>query len=460
MTSSEVFRPRGPRNPEDDAIFRARRRESRLRQEVLVRVSICVLILAYNEILGTTAGAGPNAVIRTTTLLGLALNGPYYLAARTGRWSRIQAHGRMLVDVTLLTVGLFAAGGLAAAPYVSVYAIVPVYAGIVLSTAACIAATLAATAGYLAIALLQQAGWLPVTARPASNAWEVAAFNLLVLNVVGGLTATLCEAYRRSRRRLAVLYQDLERAYDETSRLNSEMQRTARLHVLGEVVAGVTHEIGNALQGALLPIDLVRAKVSEAVPGVLRHLDQIEYGCTTAIRIVRNVLQTARQSSEETVPVSLADVARRTIELKGYDIRRDGIAIQLDFPHEFPQIMGPPLRLQQVFLNLVTNAQHALRDGSRTRTIEIVGSTDFDRAIVEVRDTGPGIPPEILPRLFEPFYTTKVQGTGLGLAISVDIIRGLGGELTARNRPEGGAIFRMSLPVAPPAAAVVDERKT
>jgi C4-dicarboxylate-specific signal transduction histidine kinase len=282
----------------------------------------------------------------------------------------------------------------------------------------------------------------------------IAIFNLLVVNVVGALTALLARAYRQNRLRLAVLYEDLERAYDEAARLNAEIQRGARLLVLGEVVTGVAHEIGNALQSALLPIELVRRKVSSVVPDVLRHLDQIEYGCTTAVGIVRNVLQTARQSANEHLPVSLAEMARRTLELKSYSLRRDGIAVRLDFPPDFPAVVGPPFRLQQVLLNLISNAQDALVSGTRTRSIAIVGTTDGDRAIVEVRDTGPGIPADALPRLFEPFYTTKPDGTGLGLAISADIVRGLGGDLTARNAPEGGAVFRLSLPAQRAGAAL------
>jgi C4-dicarboxylate-specific signal transduction histidine kinase len=276
----------------------------------------------------------------------------------------------------------------------------------------------------------------------------VAVFNLLLLNGVGGLTTLLAGAYHESQKRLAGLHADLERAYDETSRLNTEIQRSARFHVLGEVVAGVTHEIGNALQGAILSVDLVRQKVAAARPDVVRNLEQIEYGCATAMRIVKNVLLTARQSSEDHLPVSLADIARRTVELKGYDLRRDGIVLQLDFARDFPLVVGSPFRLQQVLLNLVTNAQDALRQSRGPKAIAIVGSTDINQAVLEVRDTGAGIPPDVMPRLFEPFYTTKVQGTGLGLAISADIVRRLGGDLTARNRPEGGAVFRLTLPVA------------
>jgi signal transduction histidine kinase len=455
MTGSpDFFRPRGPRRPEEDAAFRTRRRLRRLRQELAVRAVVALLIIAFDEVAGRLTTRGPNTEVVAIALLGLALNVPYYLAGRTRGGFRAQAYTRMLIDIALVTAGLYGAGGLAAAPYVSVYTIIVVYAGTVLSSLACLLGTATATAAFLGIALGQESGWLPATALVPRGAWMIAIFNLLVVNVVGALTALLARAYRQNRLRLAVLYEDLERAYDEAARLNAEIQRGARLLVLGEVVTGVAHEIGNALQSALLPIELVRRKVSSVVPDVLRHLDQIEYGCTTAVGIVRNVLQTARQSANEHLPVSLAEMARRTLELKSYSLRRDGIAVRLDFPPDFPAVVGPPFRLQQVLLNLISNAQDALVSGTRTRSIAIVGTTDGDRAIVEVRDTGPGIPADALPRLFEPFYTTKPDGTGLGLAISADIVRGLGGDLTARNAPEGGAVFRLSLPAQRAGAAL------
>ncbi|MGH7266445.1 MAG: sensor histidine kinase [Candidatus Rokuibacteriota bacterium] len=441
------MRPRGPRHPDDDATFRERRAERRLRHEAAVRGVVWGLILVVNEVAGFGAGGPGNGAIRILALLGLILIGPVYLAARASEASPRQALLRMTVDIVMITLALYAAGGLAAAPYLGVYLIIPIYAGFVLSSGAAVVATLGATAAYLAVVLLQRAGGLTAPPMPP-NAWSVAAFNLLLLNGVGGLTTLLARAYHQSQKRLAGLHEDLERAYDETSRLNTEIQRAARFHVLGEVVAGVTHEIGNALQGAILSVDLVRQKVAPARPDVTRNLEQIEYGCATAMRIVKNVLLTARQSSEEHLPVSLADVARRTVELKGYDLRRDGIVLQLDFARDLPLVVGSPFRLQQVLLNLVTNAQDALHNGTGPKAIAIVGSTDINQAVLEVRDTGPGIPPDVMPRLFEPFYTTKAQGTGLGLAISADIVRRLGGDLTARNRPEGGAVFRLTLPVA------------
>jgi len=454
-TPEAAYRPRARRSPEDDAAFQLQRRRSQFRQELMVRSSVCVLVLVFNELLGLGTSVGADMAIRTTALAGLLLNGPYYVAARSGERFRQQAYGRMAVDVVLLTLGLYGAGGLSAASYVGVYTIIPVYAGIVLSGAACLVATAFATVSFLVVVLLQHTGWLTTAVPPTGAHWAVAGFNLLILNVVGWLTANLADVYRENRRRLGVLYQDLERAHDESFRLNAEIQRAARLNLLGEFVPGISHEIRNVLQLVFGHLELMRPKVKALGPEVMRHVDEVEQSCETAMRIVKNALDSARQPSAESVLVSLKEVARRTVELKGYDFRRDGISAQLDFPPDFPPVLAARFQLQQVLLNLVTNAQDALRGTREPRTIMIVGLPERERAVVEVRDSGPGIPTGILPRLFEPFYTTKASGTGLGLAISASIIRSLGGDLTAGNRREGGAVFRIALPAArqPPAAS-------
>ena len=143
----------------------------------------------------------------------------------------------------------------------------------------------------------------------------------------------------------------------------------------------------------------------------------------------------------------MPDVVRRVVDLKGFDVRRDGITLRVEFPLAFPSVEASAFQLEQVLLNLVGNAHEALR-GRGAGAITIAGAVDDGRVIVEVRDDGPGITAEALPRIFEPFFTTKESGTGLGLAISAGIMRDAGGELTAANRPGGGAVFRVAFPAA------------
>jgi signal transduction histidine kinase len=455
----DAIRIRARRRPADDAAFQVRRNVERVRLEMAVRALVGVLVLVFNGVHGLRTGLGADPVIRAVAALGVALNGPYYLlAARTGRWFAPQFYGRMLLDTGLMTAGLYAAGGAAAAPYLVIYTLIPLHAGLVLSSVACLVATAAATVGYVGVLAAAAWGWLPATASAAPGGWGAVVFNLLVLNLGGGLTAILADAYRQSQRRLGFLYQELERAHDEALALTTELQRASRLHAIGEVAAGVAHEVNNALQSVIMPIGLLRDRLGVVSPPVRRHLDQIEEGAQAAARILRSVLVSARASAAQRQPVRLPDVARRIVELKRYDLRRDRIAVSLEFPGSFPAVQGVPLQLQQVLLNLVTNAQQALADVAGPRTIAIVGWSEAGQAIVEVRDSGPGIPASALPRLFEGFYTTKATGTGLGLVICAGIVRDHSGDLLAANRSEGGAVLRLSLPALSPEPGAAGRR--
>src|SRR5256712_183734 len=438
--------PSGVLPPERRPADETRRRRRALHQELAVRAGVSLLMLVFNELF--TVAPAAHAVIRVATLLGFLVNVPYYVAARTGRRPRLQVWIRMSMDVGFITAGIFAAGGLAAAQYLGVYAIVPVYTGIVFSSRACLVITLLGTVAYLAVAGAQTFGLLPFTTPRRPDAWEVAAFNLLVLNIVGGLAAMLADAYRRSRHRLAVAYGELERAHEQSLRMHAQIERAGRLYAVSEVVAGVTHEMRNVLQGVFGHLWLVRRKLSDTPPEVDEHLAQVEEACEQVMRIIRTTLDMARQPGDAAGPLAVDEVVARATELKAYDLRRDGIPLTVEVPAELPRIRASAFQLQQVLLNLITNAQDELRDRDGRREIIVAAALDPLGCIIEVRDTGPAIPRAILPRVFEPFFTTKETGTGLGLAISAGILERVGGRSTAANRREGGAVFRIVLPAA------------
>ena len=123
------------------------------------------------------------------------------------------------------------------------------------------------------------------------------------------------------------------------------------------------------------------------------------------------------------------------------------------YDDKLPRVKSDPLLLHQVFLNMVMNAEHAVAATGKDGRIEISTSVSSsgDRIVATVRDTGTGIPADTLPRIFEPFYTTKEvgQGTGLGLAITYGIVQEHGGQIIAANHPDGGAVFTVELPIAP-----------
>ena len=427
----------------------AERQRRSLHEELVVRAVVAAVVLAFNELVAFERETA--SVIRLTALLALGMNLPYLLAVRTGAALRAQAYLRMLVDIALITAGLYGAGGLGAAQYLGIYAVVPVYAAIVFSSLACLVAVLSATAAFVTLALLQLDGTLPFLQPPLPGALTIAGFNLLVLNIVGGLAALLATAYRVSQDRLARLYVELERAHDHSLQLNTQLQRATRRYVLSEVVAGVTHEARDALQGAFGHLWLARRGGAALPSQALEHLTQVEQACENAMRIMCTTLDMAREPEPEHPPVAVADVARRVAELKAVEFRRERITLRVDVPDTLPRVLGTSFQLQQVLLNLVVNAQEELQAAAGRREITIAGRVEGDRVILEVHDSGGGLPPKVLPHLFEPFYTTKAAATGLGLAMSAGIAESLRGTLTADNRREGGAVFRLSLPAATPA---------
>jgi C4-dicarboxylate-specific signal transduction histidine kinase len=188
-------------------------------------------------------------------------------------------------------------------------------------------------------------------------------------------------------------------------------------------------------------------------------LKRISLQTDRASDIIRELRTVARKPSDEAKPFALSDAARISAGLLSEQLRASRVALSLDLPDgPGPTVLGQVSRLQQVVINLVLNARDAILDAARPEAVGILGHVCvrvFDdqgkgTATIFVEDDGSGIPATALPRLFEPFFTTKPtgKGTGLGLSISYNIVRLMHGELSAENRPQGGARFRISLPLA------------
>jgi two-component system NtrC family sensor kinase len=172
-----------------------------------------------------------------------------------------------------------------------------------------------------------------------------------------------------------------------------------------------------------------------------------------ASRIVQNLLTFARQHKPERTPTSVNQVLDDTLELRGYELRVRGIDVQRDYDEQSPETMADAHQLQQVFLNLITNAEQAMERAERDQQrLAIRTRRTGDLIRIEVEDTGPGIPPNLLERIFNPFFTTKPtgSGTGLGLSISLGIVREHEGRIWAENAPQGGARFVIELPIVAP----------
>jgi len=238
----------------------------------------------------------------------------------------------------------------------------------------------------------------------------------------------------------------------EQQALETQLVQSEKLAAVGQLVSGVAHELNNPLTSiaGLSEFLLEQKELGKKDRG---HLQVIQEQAERAGRIVRNLLTFARKGSAERVPVDLNDVIRRTLSLTGYDLKLKDITVERELSGALPEVFGDRHGLQQVVLNLITNAAQAVAENPRERPREITVSTWFDGQVhLRVADTGPGIPDEITQSVFTPFFTTKEpgKGTGLGLSLTYSIVESHGGQITLEPRnARGGAAFRVDLPPAP-----------
>jgi two-component system NtrC family sensor kinase len=244
-------------------------------------------------------------------------------------------------------------------------------------------------------------------------------------------------------------------------RMAEQLMQQEKLAAIGQLVSGVAHELNNPLASVMAFAQLLLAAPADA-PRDTKALDAINQEAKRAAKIVSNLLTFARQHQPERMIADLNRIVRDTVDLHRYALRVANIETDLLLDAELPFTWADPFQLQQVVLNLVTNAEQALKTRPHGARITIVTERRDAQLIVRVCDNGPGIAAEHLSRIFNPFFTTKPvgEGTGLGLSISDGIIREHGGRLSAESRVGEGATFVLELPIVTPprgASAVPDE---
>ena len=240
----------------------------------------------------------------------------------------------------------------------------------------------------------------------------------------------------------------IDEASDE-HRLRSHLEHAERLASIGELLSSVAHELSNPLTAVLGYAELL---LSDAASGVPRdELEMIQSEAMRCRRIVGNLLDLSRAEAFDPRPTSLADVVDRVIEFRAYAAQVSSVKLVRECDANVPTINGDMHRLVQAVLNLVTNAEDAVRsrkDGKRV--VLRARRTASGGAAVEVEDNGPGVPAAIRDFIFEPFFTTKPRGrgTGLGLSLVRAAAKAHGGTVRVEDAPGGGARFVMELPAA------------
>jgi len=233
------------------------------------------------------------------------------------------------------------------------------------------------------------------------------------------------------------------------SEIPEKTRRSQTLATLGELSAGLAHEVRNPLAGMLTSAQLIAQRLSENDPCreyanlILEEGQRLE-------DLIRSLLDFARPSKLNFAECSVHEILDRALSLVKPLIHAQKIQVRRQYVSSVGQILADRQGLLQVFLNVILNAIQAMPQGG-VLTLETL--TQKEGVTVEIGDTGEGIPPELLARIFDPFFTTKPEGTGLGLALSLKIVSDHGGKVTARSEPGQGSRFILRFPFAPPGTA-------
>jgi PAS domain S-box-containing protein len=249
------------------------------------------------------------------------------------------------------------------------------------------------------------------------------------------------------------LYEETSKAYDDLRRAQEQLLQSEKMSAIGQLIAGVAHELNNPLTAILGYAQLLESEKLEAKPK--EYVSKIFKQGQRTHRVVQNLLSFARQRKPEREQFDVVKVLEEALLLRDYDIKVGNINLEREIEADVPAVFGDPHQLEQVFLNIINNALDAMAEDdqedaseSQEHNFKVSVSGQENSVVLEFQDSGPGIKEP--SRIFEPFYTTKNvgKGTGLGLSICYGIIKEHGGEISARNAEAGGAIIEIKLPSA------------
>jgi two-component system, NtrC family, sensor kinase len=253
----------------------------------------------------------------------------------------------------------------------------------------------------------------------------------------------VAEAFNAMASQLQAARQDLLRETEHTLDLEQQLRHSATLAVAGRLATGLAHEIGT-------PLNIISGRaefiLKSLPPGDERHeeLNVIVGQIDRISAMIRSLLDTVRPVKPDIRPIALKDVVDRLLLLLEHTARRHGVTLDVSILGDLPAVRADRNQLQQVLINILMNAFEAARPAGRVRVLARPALRGLRAGVeIAVQDSGPGIPAAILPRIFEPFFSTKPpgEGTGLGLPICRDILKGLGGEITVQSERGAGATF-------------------
>ena len=269
------------------------------------------------------------------------------------------------------------------------------------------------------------------------NAIEVHAHELEAMN----------DELHRTQERLLEANTQLQITLDGLKSSQEQLLQSSKLAAIGELVSGIAHELNNPLGAISIHSELLLDEVEDGETKEFARI--INTQTDRASGIVRNLLSFARKHEPKKTLISLNDWIKSTVELRAYDLRLNNIHTHLELDPDLPNTMADFNQMQQVFLNLINNAEQAMKEAHDKGELVIRTETIGNSIRITFADNGPGIPEEISERVFEPFFTTKEigKGTGMGLSICYGIIQEHGGQMYVRSAEVEGTAFIIEIPV-------------
>ncbi|MDQ1388463.1 MAG: two-component system, NtrC family, sensor kinase [Acidobacteriaceae bacterium] len=250
------------------------------------------------------------------------------------------------------------------------------------------------------------------------------------------------------------LYEETCKAYEDLRRTQEQLLQSEKMSAVGQLIAGVAHELNNPLTAILgyaqlLESEGLNERAQDYVAKMFKQAQRTH-------RVVQNLLSFARQRKPERAEVDVRKVLDETLALRDYDLKVNKIEVEKDLGAQPALVVADPHQIEQVFLNIINNAVDAVLETGRPGKLRIRVYSQRGEVCAQFADDGPGIKDP--KRIFDPFYTTKSvgKGTGLGLSICYGIVKEHGGDITAHNASEGGAVIEVRLPMAAAADAVAE----
>ena len=432
---------------------RSERLLNRVRAAVLLLLAACAAL--YSSRLTPDLNRVNVWVIVPMLLWTLAQQVVFHRVRRAPRWLSL---ANAVIDTTAISVLLFGYGTNGGAElavkspmflaYVVIVAAQPLTSSTrrsALVTALAVGQYAALIAFFIATGRLDASGSpLTTPVMPGTSLLDEGA-RLLLLAVAGG-AATYATARHERTLRDALLAQTRRDA--EERALVSRLQESDKLAAVGTLAATFAHEVNNPLSTIGLLAELLRE--TELDPKQRESIDGIVAECRRTAAVVRDLLRVARPEQLRDEAVSLSELAERSLSTLRPLLRDQRVFPELAVAPDLPTIRGFGGRLEQVVINLVINAVHAMEGRGLTKVVRVATGGDAGHVWLSVEDTGTGFAPGIAEQIFDRFFTTKPvgKGTGLGLWIARQIVAAHGGTITAANRVEGGARFELRFPVA------------